>query len=402
MASDEEVYTGLARATDPLTESWERLARAKTIAVKFNQDFRTENVRIFEGQRRELVSDSVARALLRLLRERTHAKLLCVDASYGKIYGNASLSETTQLGPLLEEFGVRYVDGTEPPFIEATVPGGGAMFAHYTLPEELVAADAVVSVAKMKNHGFMGVTGCLKNLFGLLPAEPYARPRHYYHHLVRMPYVLTDLGRILDPALCIVDALVGQAGREWNREPDGARIVDTLIAGDQVIATDAVMTHLMGHDPRTDWLTDPFLRDRNALLVAAQNGFGTVDLISMDFQTEVKPQPPGTFRCLAIDVEELIVDWRRSMCEQALWYRDNTDRYHEYDGQYVLLQQGKVRWHSPDGGVPQSRRKLAGPYKNQSLYLKFVDPQEREGEQFAVYEDALEDLGKKGLGETAP
>ena len=109
-------------------------------------------------------------------------------------------------------------------------------------------------MATIKNHAFMGVTGCLKNLFGLMPTEPHARPRTYYHHLVRMPGMLADIGRILDPALNIVDALVGQAGQEWSAyEPTDGRIVDALIAGDHVIATDAAMMHLMGHDPRADW-----------------------------------------------------------------------------------------------------------------------------------------------------
>jgi hypothetical protein len=44
----------------------------------------------------------------------------------------------------------------------------------------------------------------------------------------------------------------------------------------------------MGHDPQGDWLTPPFHRDRNALLVAAECGFGTVDLDEIDFHSEVK------------------------------------------------------------------------------------------------------------------
>ena len=56
------------------------------------------------------------------------------------------------------------------------------------------------------------MTLCLKNLFGLMPIQPAGRPRHYYHHLVRMPYMLADLGRIYNPALNILDGLVTQAG----------------------------------------------------------------------------------------------------------------------------------------------------------------------------------------------
>ncbi len=91
-----------------------------------------------------------------------------------------------------------------------------------------------------------------------------------------MPYMLADLGRLYNPALNIIDGMVCQAGEEWGRG-DELRIANTLIAGDQVVATDAVGAHLMGHDMTGgDWQTEPFHRDRNSLRVAAENGFGTV------------------------------------------------------------------------------------------------------------------------------
>ena len=103
------------------------------------------------------------------------------------------------------------------------------------------------------------------------------RPRPYYHHIVRMPYMLADIGRILNPALNIIDALVGQAGQEWGNGKGLGRIVDGLIAGDQVIATDACAAHLMGHEPAADWLTPPYHRDRNPLLGSSglRNGCGS-------------------------------------------------------------------------------------------------------------------------------
>ena len=37
-ASDDAVYEALVRATDPLTDSWQRLTKAKRIGIKINQD----------------------------------------------------------------------------------------------------------------------------------------------------------------------------------------------------------------------------------------------------------------------------------------------------------------------------------------------------------------------------
>ncbi len=388
--SDDEVFAALERATAPLTRAWDKLHRARTIAVKFNQDWPLDRVVTAAGQRQQLVSDTVARAVLRLLRERTGADLVCVDASYHLMYGiSESVAETTTLAPVLREFDVPLVDGTQPPYRVVGVPGGGQMFGRYTMIQQAVDADALVSVAKMKNHAYMGVTACLKNLFGLMPGAPHGRPRHYYHHLVRMPYMLADIGRIFDPALNIVDALVGQAEMEWGDGEGTARIVDGLVAGDQVIASDACVTHLMGHDPAADWLTAPFHRDRNALVVAAEGGFGTVDLDEIDFVSEIAPRAAGTFYAKAWDTQETVVTWRRTMAEQGLHYRDHRTSFLDYAGEYILLQDGEVRWHDPEGIIRTSRRKLAGKHRNHAMFFKFVDPEEAEGEHYEVYEDAL-------------
>src|SRR6476619_5182761 len=85
-ASEEEVYAALKRATDPLTDTWARLRRAKRIGIKFNQDKEPKNRVYFEGQLQQLVSEKFARAFLRLLRERTDAHIVAPDVSFYSMY----------------------------------------------------------------------------------------------------------------------------------------------------------------------------------------------------------------------------------------------------------------------------------------------------------------------------
>jgi len=267
------------------------------------------------------------------------------------------------------------------------VPGGGLMFDRYTLSACFADADAVVSVAKMKNHAFMGVTLCMKNLFGLPPISlPAGKVRSYYHHVIRLSYVLADLGMILQPCLNIVDALTGQSGREWGGE---GRVCNALLAGDQVTATDACGTSLMGHDPQSDWPAPPFRRDRNHLLIAARRGFGTVDLNEIDFQSEVAA-PLATFDSVETDSQAIVASWRQTTCEQGLFYRDHqrqmVDRFR---GEFIYLQDGDVVWHGADPANLGSRRHLSGGKKDRALWLKLVDPEETEGEQFGVYDQCL-------------
>ncbi|MCK5380770.1 MAG: hypothetical protein KAJ81_04815, partial [Candidatus Latescibacteria bacterium] len=176
---------------------------------------------------------------------------------------------------------------------------------------------------------------------------------------------------------------------EWGGE---GRICDTLIAGDHPVATDACGAWLMGHDPASDWPMPPFRRDRNALLVAAQHGFGTVDINEIDFETEVT-RPLASFDSVETDADEMVFSWRRTACEQGLFYRDHQkELVSRYAGEYLFLQDGEVVWHGPNPDHLGSRRDLSGDKKDSALWLKFVDPDEAEGEHFEVYEEELRKL----------
>ena len=384
-ASEEEIYEVLKRTTDPLERSWQKLAKARRIVLKFNMIKPPERIEYFAGRRRELVDDAVARAVLRLLRERTTAELVATD-TYP--YGNGHVTpDDFNYRYILDDFGVRYVDSNLPPFATYDVPGGGCMFDRYLLNAIFAEADEVVSIAKMKNHAFMGITLTLKNLFGLPPMiPPEGRTRSYYHHLIRLSYVLPDLGMITKPCLNIVEALTGQWGREWGGE---GRICNALMAGDHPVATDACGMTLMGHDPHSDWPIPPFRRDRNHLLIAAKHGFGTVDLNEIDFASEVEA-PLAEFDSVSTDSDATVANWRRTTCEQGLIYQDEQRKLIDrYRGEFIYMQDGQVVWNGVDPSNLGSRRKLSGDRKDSALWLKYVDPAEGEGERFERYDECL-------------
>ena len=79
----------------------------------------------------------------------------------------------------------------------------------------------------------------------------------------------------------------------------------------------------MGFDPSAGLALNPFHRDRNALLVAAEGGFGTVNLDEIDWTSEVDRCPEGNFFAAIDDTFERVLSWSRTTCEQALYYRDH-------------------------------------------------------------------------------
>ncbi len=384
-ASREEIYQKLKTVTEPLTRSWDKLEKAKKIGIKVNMQMRTDNIRRIGGRRQELVDEDVLHGVLRLLRERTQAHIFVLDTSTAPVGERPGAD--FNMRAIFEEYKIPYVEAGDPPFTQYKVPGGGIMFSEYQLSAALGEADAFVSLAKMKSHAFMGITLCLKNLFGLPPIPPHGRVRTYFHHPIRLSYVLPDLGQIANPCLNIIDGLTGQSKMEWGGE---GRICDALIAGDHIVATDACGTHLMGTDPALDWPNPPYRRDRSPIAVAAEHGFGTVDLNEIDHDLGGLVAPLAEFNSKELNSEEGIALLRKTACEQALYYRDNQNDFtKKYAGNYIFLQDGEVIWNGPHPEKAGPVNEINPSKKNRALWLKRVDPEEREGEHFSVYEKLL-------------
>jgi len=64
----------------------------------------------------------------------------------------------------------------------------------------------------------------------------------------------------------------------------------------------------------------------------------------------------------------------------------------KYAGEYILMQMGEVKWHDKSGVLERSRRVLSGDHPDQAMWMKFVDPDETEGEHYEVYERTLKTI----------
>jgi hypothetical protein len=93
------------------------------------------------------------------------------------------------------------------------------------------------------------------------------------------------------------------------------------------------------------------------------------------------------------DSQDIVHSWRKTTAEQGLYYRDHFDEItRRYAGQYTLQQMGEVKWHDPSGTVRASRRILSGDHPEQAMWMKYVDPDDAEGEHFEVYERTLREM----------
>jgi len=114
------------------------------------------------------------------------------------------------------------------------------------LPVELLQADYVVSVPKLKTHHFTGMTCSMKNLFGTVPGAVYGWPKNPLHfHGIEQSIV--DLAATIQPNLAIVDAVLAMEG-------DGPimgrpRPVGFIGMATDLVAMDATCARVIGLDP---------------------------------------------------------------------------------------------------------------------------------------------------------
>lgn len=208
------------------------------------------------------------------------------------------------------------------------VPGGGYIYPAYDLHPAYRDCDVFVSLAKMKEHGTTGITLAMKNCFGITPCTIYGDGapedgpgrfpvggRGMFHYGrrqpargsppekdptspreggYRVPRIVAELVAARPVDLAIIDGVESMAGGEgpWIR---GVRPINPglLVAGTNVVSTDAVAVALMGYDPTAERGTPPFAHCDNTLRLGEALGIGTADL----HRIEVRGVPIGQAIC---------------------------------------------------------------------------------------------------------
>ncbi len=156
--------------------------------------------------------------------------------------------------PVMADLGIDWVEFTpreialDRPGEDGRRPEGSArkgVCARLTLAAELLDADVVINVPKLKTHGMMLMTMAVKNLFGAVVGL-----QKFQWHLragkdkALFGSVLHEICRAVKPALSIVDAIVSMDGEGPTAgDPNPTRF---LAAGADPSAVDAVLMDIFG------------------------------------------------------------------------------------------------------------------------------------------------------------
>jgi len=123
----------------------------------------------------------------------------------------------------------------------------GVLMKQFTIARGVREADGLVSLPKLKTHGFMRFTGAVKNQFGCIPG--LLKPP--YHVSLPDPYdfaaMLVDLNTLLRPRVYVMDGVVGMEGNG----PHGGRPrrLNVLLFSTDPVALDATACRIVNLDP---------------------------------------------------------------------------------------------------------------------------------------------------------
>lgn len=134
------------------------------------------------------------------------------------------------------------------------------------IAKEVLDADVVISLPKLKTHSFTLFTGAIKNLYGTIPGFR----KKELHALAPRPQdfakLIIDLFSVVKPSLAIMDGVVGMEGD--GPISGSPRKVGLVLASKDLVSLDAVASNIIGYHPFDIEITK----------VAAERGLGVGEL----------------------------------------------------------------------------------------------------------------------------
>jgi uncharacterized protein (DUF362 family) len=147
----------------------------------------------------------------------------------------------------LRENRIRFVDLNHDDVRQVALGSRFTGLETLALPVELLKADFIVSMPKLKTHHYAAMTASMKNFFGTVPGAVYGWPKNILH-VKGIENSILDLNATIRPHFTIVDGVTAMEG-------DGPimgrpRPLGMLAMGADLVAVDATCARVIGLDPR--------------------------------------------------------------------------------------------------------------------------------------------------------
>ncbi|MFP4049681.1 MAG: DUF362 domain-containing protein [Desulfovermiculus sp.] len=156
-------------------------------------------------------------------------------------------------------------------------PVSSKYFDHVTVSRQVLEADVLINIPKLKTHTLTVLTAGIKNTFGYVVGGDKMRIHAACPRPRQFAKALVDIYSIRPPDLTILDAVVGMQG---NGPANGSPVVlGKIMASSNAVSLDAAAVSFLGQKPTSV----PHIRE------AGKRGLGEIDPDRMQIQGELEP-----------------------------------------------------------------------------------------------------------------
>ncbi len=151
----------------------------------------------------------------------------------------------TGIGKVCQETGTQIIIFDQE-VIEAKNPDGKT-FKRFEIAKIYQEVDVIINLPKLKTHGFMTLTGAVKNIFGFIPGVKKAQFHLKVPQRENFAQMLVDLNLLIRPHLSLMDAVVAMDGEG----PSGGnpRNLGLILASRDPFALDFVVAQVCNIAP---------------------------------------------------------------------------------------------------------------------------------------------------------
>ena len=175
---------------------------------------------------------------------------------------------------------------------ETPVPGGAYVRETYFIPKTVLECDVLIDVPVLKVIAAVGMTNAMKNFVGIAPGMIYgwSKSEGYPpgsgnpgipHSAPVLDEAIVELTALSGVDFVVVDAIVGMEKDKTDEHRDGIPVrLNTILAGGDVVAVDAVSARLIGLNPD----------DLEYITLGSRKGLGISDLDRIEIRGEELPK----------------------------------------------------------------------------------------------------------------
>lgn len=186
----------------------------------------------------------VVRAAALAVREAGATPVIGDSPAFGSAYW---VAQACGMAAMAKEIGVEIVDlGHRPRTVRL---GSESPFPKMGMGEEVLRADAIINLPKIKTHCQMGMTIAVKNMYGAVAGKRKTWRHFFTDDRVAFGRMLVAICRLLKPVLTIADGIVAL---ERNGPSEGdPRALGILAASADPVALERIIVEILGVDLST-------------------------------------------------------------------------------------------------------------------------------------------------------